>query len=341
MTLPATPPDASSFATDLGGSVLRDVSRSFYLSLRLLPPQMRRSCGLGYLLARLSDTVADAPRATPEQRRDWLRGLRSAYLHNSPAPSLTPLLPLLDHQGERMLVTRAEDCLSAWRACLGPEREALREVLDAITRGQLLDLDYFGKADTTHPRRLPSADALFLYADEVAGSVGRFWTRTAQFADPAFSSQPLALMLAWGTRYGRALQWINIIRDLHEDLPRGRAYLPDGEPPSAWLERAEAGLRDGLRYTNALRGRRLQLATVLPALLGAATVRKLRESGDGFLRERIKVSRAEAGAIVRGALWRVLLKRPLTAYFESLLQPNGTNSGGTGAVKASGTPVTG
>ena len=40
-------------------ATLKDVSRSFYLTLRVLPARIRTPIGLAYLLARTSDTVAD------------------------------------------------------------------------------------------------------------------------------------------------------------------------------------------------------------------------------------------------------------------------------------------
>ena len=40
-------------------SLLRDVSRSFYLTLRILPSGIRQQIGLAYLLARTTDTIAD------------------------------------------------------------------------------------------------------------------------------------------------------------------------------------------------------------------------------------------------------------------------------------------
>src|SRR5690349_2033322 len=39
--------------------ILRSVSRSFYLSIRFLPAQLRQPIALAYLLARATDTVAD------------------------------------------------------------------------------------------------------------------------------------------------------------------------------------------------------------------------------------------------------------------------------------------
>ena len=46
-------------SSDLTGDLLRGVSRSFYLSLRILPAALREPIGLAYLLARAADTVAD------------------------------------------------------------------------------------------------------------------------------------------------------------------------------------------------------------------------------------------------------------------------------------------
>ena len=40
--------------------LLSAVSRSFYLSMRFLPREMRSGVAVGYLLARATDTVADA-----------------------------------------------------------------------------------------------------------------------------------------------------------------------------------------------------------------------------------------------------------------------------------------
>ena len=48
------------------GSLLKSVSRSFYLTLRVLPTGMRDPVGLAYLLARAADTIADTSLIPPE-----------------------------------------------------------------------------------------------------------------------------------------------------------------------------------------------------------------------------------------------------------------------------------
>ena len=67
---------------DLTTALLRRVSRSFYLSLAVLPPAVRPTIGLAYLLARASDTIADT--------RLIDRGCVNCHsnLHGSNAPAM-------------------------------------------------------------------------------------------------------------------------------------------------------------------------------------------------------------------------------------------------------------
>lgn len=58
------------------GPLLKGVSRSFYLTLRVLPAGMRDPIGLAYLLARAADTIADTSLIPPQQRLELLLSLR-------------------------------------------------------------------------------------------------------------------------------------------------------------------------------------------------------------------------------------------------------------------------
>ena len=57
--------------------ILRDCSRAFYLTLRVLPKGVREPVGLAYLLARAADTVADTPDLAPEVRLGHLLQFRA------------------------------------------------------------------------------------------------------------------------------------------------------------------------------------------------------------------------------------------------------------------------
>ena len=58
--------------------ILRRTSRSFYLTLRLLPRTMREEASLGYLLARATDTLADASSLDTPRRLEALRSVRGS-----------------------------------------------------------------------------------------------------------------------------------------------------------------------------------------------------------------------------------------------------------------------
>src|SRR5580658_3994990 len=94
-------------------SLLRDVSRSFYLTMRMLPGAVRRQISLAYLLARTTDTIADTELVDVPSRLAALGALRDRILGLSAAP-LPLLSKLRDGQGlpaERILLERSEDSL--------------------------------------------------------------------------------------------------------------------------------------------------------------------------------------------------------------------------------------
>ena len=66
--------------------LLRATSRSFYLTLRVLPAAVRSQIGLAYLLARTTDTIADTDILPVTQRLEALQKLRERILAQSSAP---------------------------------------------------------------------------------------------------------------------------------------------------------------------------------------------------------------------------------------------------------------
>src|SRR5439155_18581333 len=71
-------PTTRRMADDLLGGLLRQVGRSFFLSLAILPRPLREPIGLAYLLARAADTVADTRGIARQARLSHLLTLRRA-----------------------------------------------------------------------------------------------------------------------------------------------------------------------------------------------------------------------------------------------------------------------
>src|SRR5262245_30415055 len=77
--MPSAPADSLS-------RLLKATSRSFYLTLRVLPGAIRPQIGLAYLLARTTDTIADTEILPVEQRLAALQKLRARILGQISAP---------------------------------------------------------------------------------------------------------------------------------------------------------------------------------------------------------------------------------------------------------------
>ena len=93
--------------------LLHDVSRSFYLTLRVLPGAIRPQLGLAYLLARTSDTIADTEIIPPAQRLSALNALRERILSaNSAPPDLGQIAREQGVPAERALLDRFEEAVA-------------------------------------------------------------------------------------------------------------------------------------------------------------------------------------------------------------------------------------
>jgi farnesyl-diphosphate farnesyltransferase len=323
---------------ELRGPVLRSVSRSFYLSLRLLPKALRDPLSLAYLLARATDTLADTADAPVALRMEALRSLATAIQGGAleaTAQFRESFAPLQKDEAEKELIARLPELL-AWLGELAPvDRDEVRNVLDKINRGQTLDLERFGSATEVHA--LVNAGELEEYTYLVAGCVGEFWTRLCFAHVKNFSERRETEMRELGIRYGQGLQLINILRDSGEDLRQGRCYLPAGELSSLglapseilsspnqvepilqkWREKAEQGIAAGIEYASTIRNRRVRFATALPALIGARTLALLRAAGPEALQRRVKVSRPEVRKLTLSTA--LASPRSLRAKFTKLL----------------------
>jgi farnesyl-diphosphate farnesyltransferase len=282
--------------------LLKGVSRSFYLSLRLLPAPMRGAASLAYLLARTSDTLADAGSLPFELRMSSLDRFSRAIGGEEPAPEWpASLVHALTDLRERALLNASASCFD-WLARL-PEAEAklVRVVISIIISGQQLDLERFGKADGSRPVILASEAELEDYAWRVAGCVGEFWTRLGFLTmSDGFSKTPRDILIGRGIAYGKGLQLVNILRDMPSDLTAGRCYLPLADPGdkeqlhaarARWLARAQGWVDEGFAYSACLVPRRLRAASVLPAMLARETLALLRAAGPDAMQNRVKVPR--------------------------------------------------
>jgi farnesyl-diphosphate farnesyltransferase len=330
-------------------TLLGGVSRSFYLSIRLLPAPLRGPIAVGYLLARATDTVADTTALPQADRLQLLTALMAAI--DSPKAdlqdkrqALAEFAELQSNLEERALMQALPACLRLLQDLPPADQASVRWVLGHITRGQVLDVQRFGQG----PAVLATDAELDEYTWLVAGCVGEFWTELCARHLPGFATQSVDAMRLAGRAYGMGLQRLNILRDAGADLAAGRCYLPEVRLASlglsserlmqavrsseaatlqqlsplwdAYLQQTLAQLSEGMVYSQCLTHRRLRLASALPALIGARTVALLRQAGPKALTQRVKMPRHEVRTLLWRCLWRWASPDTLGREFERLSQ---------------------
>jgi presqualene diphosphate synthase len=162
---------------------------SFYLAMRILPPERRQAMYEVYAFCRAVDDIADDGGA---------RAGRIAMLNRWRAD----LARLYAGRG----TTALTEGLAAPIRTFGLKQEDFLAVIAGM------------EMDVRRDIQVPNWEALDLYCDRVASAVGRLSIKI--FGIEEEKGRVLSHHL------GRALQMTNILRDLDQDAEMGRLYLP-------------------------------------------------------------------------------------------------------------------
>ena len=178
--------------------ITRRNSRTFYMSSRLLPGEMRAAARALYAFCRITDDIVDQPATDVGggSRLAELRGWRQRSLdsHYSNADLASTDLATL-----------------AWtdtRARFGIPKAYAEQLIEGVSQ------------DLTH-NRYASFDELAHYCYLVASTVGLMTMHIVGYAGPQ--------VIPYAIKLGVALQLTNILRDVGEDWANGRLYLPQDE----------------------------------------------------------------------------------------------------------------
>ncbi len=313
--------------------LLETTSRSFYPTLKYLPKKIRGQIGLLYLLARLADTIADSKHGETDVLLDLLSKYNDvAQGRTTKLPDFTDLAEIQTNPHEAELLLNAKDVIEGLSEYEEGDRQRILECLEIIVGGQVLDLQRFGPAkEGGSISSLTSNEELDDYAYRVAGCVGTFWSKMSLAHLMTLSPEKEKVFLEKGIQFGKALQMINILRDIPEDLRFGRCYIPrealaeHGLSPEdilgdsnleafrplydSYLDLTNVHLEAATDYIRMLPDKqfRLKASCMLPVLIGQRTVTLLRTGNILDSNERIKVTRDEIKSYARKLLRALII----------------------------------
>lgn len=245
--------------------ILKQVSRSFYLTLNVLPMGVRDQMGLSYLFARAADTIADTDLIDRGQRLKYLNQFRAQFRTTeidwqAIQEIQTALVPHQKNSAESILLQRLEDCLKLYETYSAGDRERIQWLMDVLPDGMEMDLTRFPGESAEQLTALSTLDELDRYTYYVAGCVGEFWTRMVCAHSPEMARWNVMEMSAMGVRFGKGLQLTNIVKDIARDLHNGRCYVPEPLLGEAGLKPADLLNEDNLPKFRPVLNRLIRLA---------------------------------------------------------------------------------
>jgi farnesyl-diphosphate farnesyltransferase len=278
--------------------LLEKTSRTFALSIPVLPEPTRREVMIAYLLFRIADTFEDAAHWPPDERisalADFNALLRSYSREKAEALSRDWVRrEVARHAGYQELMAEVPFVLDAFFALSPGAVDPIRVHVIRSADGMASIVSRTRDGSLT----LHSIPELKDYCYIVAGIVGEMLTELFLLDRPAIASLAPFLRERAAT-FGEALQLVNILKDSAVDAGEGRRYLP-AEVPEAEvfaLARKDLGVAGDyireLQRAGAPRG--LVEFTALPVQLAWAALERVEKHGPGS-----KVSRPEVFLITQ------------------------------------------
>lgn len=212
--------------------VLRQTSRTFYLSIVQLPPLIREAVTSSYLLLRAIDEIEDHQELDRDTKVRLLCAVSTEILRRShPGPSLLSSIFLAQREQLHEVTNRIDEWLMLAPAGAAT---AIRRATSMMARRMAYWVDRGWLIGTERD--------LNRYTFSVAGAVGVLLSDLWAWYDGTPSRKSDAI------RYGRGLQAVNILRNRDEDLARGVDFFPDGWDRTRFLLYARNNLSRGDAY---------------------------------------------------------------------------------------------
>jgi farnesyl-diphosphate farnesyltransferase len=313
---------------------LRNVSRTFAISIEQLPLALRGAVTIAYLLFRVSDCLEDHDELEASRKAELLRLWARALKGSTPVASLTGAIAYLDESDPEVYVAQhADQLLDELHQLPVPIQETIIDHVHQTSLGMARWQE--------HGPIVNTEEEMDDYMHEVAGRVGYLLTDLFAWHSPFILKQkdklrPLA------RQFGLALQTVNIIRGLRKDYERGWVFVPrtfyeplgltrdslfarDNHDKTLLViarlaNKAEDHLQHGLNYITSIPRNhyRIRLACTWPLFFAIKTLALSRDNVHVILSEA-KITRTEVMSIIRNTTLMGWSDSWLRSYYSQLL----------------------
>ncbi|MDB4882026.1 MAG: farnesyl-diphosphate farnesyltransferase [Gemmatimonadetes bacterium] len=299
--------------------ILPSVSRTFALSIRVLPGALGRSVLAAYLLCRIADTLEDEPTMPALAKAALLDVLLSCFDDPAAADAFPESLVSLAGDAAHVRLARRTDLVFVLYRALPPGTQAhVRRWVGEMILGMKKFVVLY-----PHGIRIQSLDEYKEYCYYVAGTVGYLLTDLWHEHVPSIGARQHGVLREKCRAFAEALQTVNILKDVATDAEKENSiYIPEELLRQHGSSHATILAPERLRQTREALATMVQLAwhdlegarsyllliprravairlfCVLPLLFAYATLRDLTRTPQALVRrEVVKISRAEVKSL--------------------------------------------
>ncbi len=300
-------------------AILSSVSRTFALTIPLLPSAIEKVVGNTYLLCRIVDTIEDAADLLPETKQHLSLLFLDAVLEKSLVASFVePCLKALSdygNQDELDLIAHTPTVLRILHTCSKEDQEAVSRCVSIMSEGMSR---FHGKQTVAGLKDLNEFER---YCYVVAGVVGELLTTIFRNHSPRFAKN-IQGQEALAIAFGQALQMTNILKDSPEDRARGVSWMPADMRQEELLRRAYQKLQDSLRYILLIPKQDLGMRRFCFLAFGLAvmTLSKIAKRKEFSNKDEVKLSRNTVMAFYAFTKFAVRSDTLMNAFFHNSSQ---------------------
>lgn len=250
--------------------MLKDTSRTFYIPIKLLKPELRKTVGSAYLCMRAIDEIEDHETLDPKLKQKLLCSTsellkapfdEAAYQelvkpYKSQLPEVSLRLPDWIAFCPKEIVGKVQESTSIMAAGMA---EWVEKDFQIKTEADLDDYTYY-----------------------VAGLVGVMLSDIWKWYDNTETNRDLAIA------YGRGLQAVNMLRNQDEDADRGVQFLPDNWNKDDLFVYAETNLEKADEYIKDIHTKNILLFCRIPLALSKRTLKALKEGREKMSRSEVE-----------------------------------------------------
>ena len=304
---------------------LSHVSRTFALSIKVLPRDLRDYVGHSYLICRFLDTLEDTPDLTVEKKTESLNLAVNCINTMSVSP--------LNDQHYKDIAE--SDSIKEWEKvilrnsrhvfeCIKYFPEDVQKIIKYWCIEMAQGMKKYAFGEDKPEVQLSNINELEDYTYYVAGTVGHLLSEMFTRKNNRIAGKAKKLMTEKDEEFGKALQLVNIIKDSREDIEEGRCFLPEEMLRNAGvdlkdffkdesldkaeivykelIERAEKYLNSAIEYIKAIPpfNWRIRLFCIWPVIFAYKTLYMLKGNIDKLIStpKSLKIERKQIKLLV-------------------------------------------